>query len=193
MHPGDLAAPMLGYQDPWYKTRWQWSLGHGHWKGNWEEDKLSAFEGDSCHAERKVLSQGQSSCAPQQVECYGKKYPVHESDALEEIYTDSSNKQSPIDSDQVQCTQSTWQQFVQSMSHANSLAFMWIKKEQTVLHETTQLQQYENHLDPLLGCGDCLRLWLDLIKSVRKCPMPYRLCYWEQAPLCSKEKTHRTR
>lgn len=63
----------------------------------------------------KVLSQGQSSSAPQQVECHGKKVStVRESDVLEVIYRDSNNEQPPVDSDQVQCTQSMWQKSVQS-------------------------------------------------------------------------------
>lgn len=55
-----------------------------------------------------------------------KRYPVHESDAMEVMYRDSNNKDSSVDSDQVQCTHSMWQKFVQSMppSNTNSLSFM---------------------------------------------------------------------
>lgn len=61
---------------------------------------------------------------------------------------------------------------------------------------TTQLQQYEDHLDPHLGCGDCPRLWTDLKKSVRKCPMPcqYRpksLLLGASTPPLEREDTHK--
>lgn len=104
-----------------------------------------------------------------------KRYPVSESHVVEAIYRDSNNKQSPVDSDQAQCTQSMWQKFVESvpLSYANLLALMLMKgREQTVLRVTTQLQHYEDHLDPHLGCRGCPRLWTDLKKSVRKCPTP---------------------
>lgn len=100
---------------------------------------------------------------------------MHESDAMEVMYRDSNNKDSSVDSDQVQCTHSMWQKFVQSMppSNTNSLSFMSREGEtNSILHVTTQHQQYEDHLDPHLSCGDCPRLWTDLRKSVRKCPMP---------------------
>lgn len=41
---------------------------------------------------------------------------------------------------------------------------MSMKAEQTGLHVTTQLQQYENHLDPNFSYGDWPRLWTDLKK-----------------------------
>lgn len=89
-----------------------------------------------------------------------------------------------------------WQKFVQSMplSYTNSLAFMSREGEHTVPHVTTQCQQYEDHLDPHLSCGDCPRLWTDWKKSVRKCPMPcqYRpksLLLGASTPLPKREDT----
>lgn len=48
---------------------------------------------------------------------------------LEVTYKDSNNKQSPVDSDHVQLTQSTWQKFVWStpLLYTNSLALMSMK------------------------------------------------------------------
>lgn len=48
---------------------------------------------------------------------------------LKAIYRDSNNDQSPVDPDEVQCTQSTWEKFVQHTPslYANSLAMMSMK------------------------------------------------------------------
>lgn len=89
-----------------------------------------------------------------------KRYPVHESDVMEQCT-------------EIQITRSLLYIQIRSSAHnpcGRSLyrachchtPTKWHlcpeKEKQTVLHVTTQCQQYEDHLDPHLGCGDCPRL-----------------------------------
>lgn len=84
-------------------------------KGTGKKTNSQPLEVTHVMQEGRYCLQGQSSSALQHVECHGKRYPVCESDVLAVIYRDSNNKQSLADSDQVHCTQSMWQKFVQTM------------------------------------------------------------------------------